>query len=366
MASKEKFKDKYYIMNCDMPSELFTVKGIKREYRTLAKIWHPDVSEVKEALYIMSKINALYHEGQSLISQQKFYEKERILNRGKKPTPKTEENTVEKDNINYSEFTETVRRSRRKKSIELKSVSGKCVRFKYLKRVMIDLGYMYVSEEYVMLEITKLKRKIFMDSIELIKNKGDGYFKIELPQIVDTFDTTSHGYVVFKKQKGIEPVVVLETVLGYLKPLGNRKICEGIFYDLTALKYMGLTSTGIDKDLWFINVDTGKLHNYGLFFYLHEFSSKLSRAPKDVSEVLVHLKPRDNESLVIDLVKNAIVTLNNSSGLKVDDFHRWIQNLNSDSLEASLAESQVFNRAIESVTTHGFDLDTYYQSISYS
>ena len=295
MASKDKFKDKYYIMNCDMPSELFTVKGIKREYRTLAKLWHPDVSEVKEALYIMSKINALYHEGQSLISQQKFYEKERILNRGKKPTPEAQENTTEKDDIKYSEFAETVRKSKRKKSIELQSVSGKCVRFKYLKRVMIDLGYMYVSEEYVMLEITKLKRKIFMDSIELIKGKGDGYFKIELPQIVDTFDTTSHGYIVFKKQKGIEPVVVLETVLGYLKPLGNRKICEGIFYDLTALKYMGLTSTGIDKDLWFINVDTGKLHNYGLFFYLHEFSSKLSRAPKDVSEVLVRLKPRDNE-----------------------------------------------------------------------
>ena len=366
MTSKEKFNDKFYIMNCDMPSELFTVKGIKKEYRALAKIWHPDVSEVKEALFIMSKINALYHEGQSLINQNKFYEKERILNRSKKATSSHEVPKESKDTVNYKDFTENIRRSKRKKSIELKSVEGKCVRFKYLKRVLIDLGYMYVSETYVLLEITKLKRKIFMDSLELIKNKGEGYFKIEVPHVIDTFDTASHGYIVLKKEKGIEPIIILETVLGYLKPLGNRKICEGIFYDLTALKYMGLTSTGIDKELWFINVDTGKLHNYGLFFYLHEFSSKLSRAPKEVSDVLSHLKPRDNESLVIDLVKNAIVTLNNNSGLKVDDFHKWIANLNSDSLEMSLAESQVFNRAIESVTTHGFNLESYYQSISYS
>ncbi|MBF4692614.1 J domain-containing protein [Fusibacter ferrireducens] len=366
MTSREKFNDKFYIMNCDMPSDLFTVKGIKKEYRALAKIWHPDVSEVKEALFIMSKINALYQEGQTLIDQNKFYEKERIINRGKKTTDSYKAPEKSSETVNYKDFTENIRRSKRKKSIELKSVDGKCVRFRYLKRVLIDLGYMYVSETYVLLEITKLKRKIFMDSLELIKNKGEGYFKIEVPEVVDTFDTTSHGYIVLKKAKGIEPVVILETVLGYLKPLGNRKICEGIFYDLTALKYMGLTSTGIDKDLWFINVDTGKLHNYGLFFYLHEFSSKLNRAPKDVSDVLSHLKPRDNESLVIDLVKNAIVTLNNKSGLKVDDFHKWITNLKSDSLEMSLAESQVFNRAIESVTTHGFNLESYYQSISYS
>ena len=69
-----------------MPSELFTVKGIKREYRTLAKIWHPDVSDVREALFIMSKINALYNEGQLLISQNKFYEKERIIYRNRKYT----------------------------------------------------------------------------------------------------------------------------------------------------------------------------------------------------------------------------------------------------------------------------------------
>ncbi|GAU79957.1 J domain-containing protein [Fusibacter sp. 3D3] len=370
MTSKSNFNDKLYIMNCDMPSELFTVKGIKKEYRALAKIWHPDVSAVKEAIFIMSKINALYHEGQSLIDQNKFYEKEHLINKDKnKDNKRTDSRKASKkssDSVHCEDFSEQIRRSKHKKSIELKSVDGKCVRFKYLKRVLIDLGYMYVSEQYVLLEITKLKRKIFMDSLGLIENKGEGYFRIEVPDVIDTFDTASHGYLVFKKEKGVEPVVILETVLGYLKPLGNRKICEGIFYDLTALKYMGLTSTGIDKDLWFINVDTGKLHNYGLFFYLHEFSSKLSRAPKEVSDVLSQLKPCDNESLVIDLVRNAIVTLNHNSGLKVDDFHDWITNLNSNSLEMSLAESQVFNRAIESVTTHGFNLETYYQSISHN
>jgi len=63
-------------------------------------------------------------------------------------------------------------------------------------------------------------------------------------------------------------------------------------------------------------------------------------------------------------VKETIIKLNNSNGLKVDDFHHWISDLNNDSLERSLAESQVFNRSIASVTTHGFDLDTYYSAIS--
>lgn len=358
MTKRDNFRDKLYIMNCDMPSELFTVKGIKSEYRALAKIWHPDVAEAKEALFIMSKINALYKEGQNLITQNKFYEKERLLkgvrNRDKHPEEK----------VDFREYSEKPRRSVRKKCIEIKASSGKNIRFKYLKRVMIELGFMYISEEHFMLEIAKVKRLIFMDAVEIIKRNSSGYFKIEIPKIIDNFESETHGYIVFKKQRGVEPITVLESVMGYLKPLGSRKICEGIFYDLTALKYMGLTSTGLNKDLWFIDVDTGKLHNYGLFFYLHEFSSRLSRAPKGIYENLVSLKPTDNEELMIKLVKSEIVTLNKESGLKVDDFHKWVQNLDSNSLEVSLAESRVFNRAIASVTTHGFDLDAYYQSIS--
>lgn len=383
MSKKNKFLDQNYIMRCTMPSELFTVKNIKREYRALAKIWHPDVSTVKEALYIMSKINALYNEGQILIDQNKFYEKERIIYRGRKPVddedeaqpsvkakpsrasePRPEEDFRNTDSSGSGEA-EPIKRSKRKRSIELVTTTGKCVRFKYLKRVMIELGFMYLSEEYVLLEITKLKRKIFMDSVAMIRNSDEAYFKIALPEIIDSFDTQSHGYVVLKKERGVEPIVVLETVMGYLKPLGSRKICEGIFYDLMALKYMGLTSTALDKDLWFIDVNTGKLHNYGLYFYLHEFNSKLVRAPKEVTESLKQLSPRDNESLIIDLVKNTMVNLNNTNGLKVDDFHKWLVEVKHDSIEISLAESQVFNRSIVSVTTHGFDLDHYYTHLSY-
>lgn len=365
MSRKDNYKNKDYIMTCDMPSELFTVRGIKREYRALAKIWHPDVSEVKEALFIMSKINALYKEGQLLIAQNAFYEKERLIYRGRNRRVMNESSETNESNA-FDEEVTAVKRSKRKRIIELKNAEGKCIRFKYLKRVMIELGFMYVSEQYFMLEITKLKKKIYLDSLELLKHRSNGYFKIVLPQVIDSFDTETHGYLVFKKEKGIEPILILESFMGYLKPLGSRKICEGIFYDLTALKYMGYTTTALDKDLWFIDVNTGKLYNYGIGFYLHEFSSKLSRAPKTVTESLRQLNPKDNESMIIDLVKDTIVNLNLSSGLKADDFHRWIQGLKSDSLEMSLAESQVFNRSIASVTNHGFDLDNYYASISYS
>lgn len=369
MNKREKFRDKNYIMNCDMPSELFTVKGIKNEYRALAKLWHPDISGVKEALFIMSKINALYNEGQHLIKAHKFYEKERLLNPGRRHSGSSGVKTATEDQRTrqtekHENKAPDIKRSKKKRVIELKDTMGKCVRFRYLRRVLIELGFMYVSEEYILLEVTKLKRKIYLDSIETLRGEGEGYFKISVPNVIDTFETATHGYLVFKKEKGIEPVVTLELVTGYLKPLASRKICEGIFYDLTALKHIGLTSTGIDKSLIFIDVTTGRLHNYGLFFYLHEFNSKLNRAPKEVSETLKNLKPKSSESLIIDLVKNTIVRLNVDSGLLMDDFGEWIQTLNSDSLEASLAESQVFNRAIASVTNHGFNLDGYYTEIS--
>ena len=224
---------------------------------------------------------------------------------------------------------------------------------------------MYVSEEIVLLEVTKLIRKIYMDALSCVKADKHSYFNIELPQLVDSFDTKTHGYIVLKKARGIEPIMTLEMVSGYVKALGCRKICEGIFYDLTALKYLGLTSTGLEKDLMFIDVSSGKLHNVGLFFYLHEFSAQLNRAPKGITESMKSIRRKSNESMIIDLVKHMIVRLNISSGLIMDDFYRWISNLNSDSLEASLAESQVFNRAIASVTTHGFNLDQYYISLSH-
>ena len=376
MAQRQsKYKDKNYIMNCIMPSQLFTVKGIKHEYRALAKIWHPDVSGVKEALFIMSKINALYQEGQILIEENRFYEKERILNRSKQK--ETSENrgfytesevVVDVQAEKHSDPFKTTqeKRSKQKRTIELIASTGKCIRFKYLRRVMIELGFMYVSEAYIMLEITKLKRQIFLDSIKIIDGQPESYFKINMPNLIDTFETASHGYLVFKKERGIEPIVVLESVMGYLKPLGCRKICEGLFYDLTALKYLGLTSTGVDKELCFIDVNTGKLYNYGLFFYLHEFSSKLNRAPSEVADILNAIKPKDNESTIVDLVKKSMKHLSEQSGLIKDDFVTWLDRMGSDSLEQSLAESQVFNRSIASVTTHGFDLDAYYRNISYS
>lgn len=325
----------------------------------------------------MSKINALYNEGQALIAENKFYEKERLIYRNKQRSWANAANSHEKDD--ETSFNETsayrdpfvkeedyskIKRSKRKLTLELKSSEGKTIRFKYLKRLMIELGYLYISETHILLEVTKLKKKIFMDSLALVQSVSESVFKLELPEVIDTFDTKTHGYIVIRKESGVESITLLESVMGYLKPLGSRKICEGIFYDLMALKYMGLTSTALDKDLWFIDVDTGKLMNYGHFFYLHEFSSKLSRGPKNVTEALRELTPKDTESLVIDLVKSSMTHLNEKNGLKIDDFHRWLLELKSDSIEKSLAESQVFNRSIASVTTHGFDLEGFYQSIS--
>ena len=175
MSKKEHYHNKDFIMNCDMPSELFTVRGIKREYRALAKIWHPDVSPIKEALFIMSKINALYNEGQSLIDQNKFYEKERLIYRGRN------RQAFSAGKVDEVVEVSPVKRSKRKRIIELKSTEGKCVRFKYLKRVMIELGFMYVSEQHILLEITKLKKKIFLDAIAMLKHRCDGYFKFVLP-----------------------------------------------------------------------------------------------------------------------------------------------------------------------------------------
>ncbi len=354
---KDRFGDKNFIMNCDMPSDIFTVRGIKSEYRALAKIWHPDINASKEGLYMMSKINALYNEGLKLIAENKFYEKDRLLNgrrKTKPPEPKASPEPEPKVN----------KRSKKKRTIELKTAAGKCVRFKYLKRVLIELGFMYVSEQYVMLEITKLKRRIFIDAVETIRLANNGFLKLDMPIIVDSFETKTHGYVVIKKQKGVEPIRVLENFSGYLKPLASRKICEGLFYDMTVLKHMGLTSSGIDKDLLFIDVCNGKLHNYGLYFYLHEFNASIKRAPKGISEQMHHIKSKSGEGLIIELVKDNVELLNESSGGVVDDFFNWIKTLNCESLEVSLAESQVFNRAIASVTNHGFDLEHYYTAMS--
>lgn len=355
---EQKFNDKAFILKCDMPSDLFTVRGIKSEYRKLAKIWHPDVNKTSEGLYIMSKVNALYNEGLHLIAQNKFYEKDRLINRRKvKPTSSYE-------GQNKEHGTYATKRSKVKRAIELVSLENKNIRFKYLKRIQIELGFMYISESYILFEITRLKRRIFLDALETVKTANKGFFKMNIPNVIDTFETKTHGYIVIKKEKGVEPVVVLEQFSSYLKPLASRKICEGLFYDFTALKHMGLTSTGLDKELMFIDVSNGALTNLGHYFYLHEFNASLKRAPKEVSESLNEIKVKQGETMLIKLIVDTVSKLNQKSGGVIDDFCNWIETLHSDSLEVSLAESQVFNRAIASVTNHGFDLENYYFSIS--
>lgn len=355
---EQKFNDKAFILKCDMPSDLFTVRGIKSEYRKLAKIWHPDVNKTSEGLYIMSKVNALYNEGLNLIAQNKFYEKDRLINRRKTKS------SAPQDGNNKEQGAYATKRSKVKRTIELVSLENKNIRFKYLKRIQIELGFMYISESYIMFEITRLKRRIFLDALETVQSFNNGFFTMNLPMVIDSFETKTHGYIVIRKEKGVEPVVVLEQFSSYLKPLASRKICEGLFYDFTALKHMGLTSTGLDKELMFIDVSNGSLTNFGIYFYLHEFNASLKRAPKEISESLNEIKVKQGETMLIKLIVDTVSKLNQKSGGVIDDFCNWIETLHSDSLEVSLAESQVFNRAIASVTNHGFDLENYYSAIS--
>lgn len=348
-----------------MPSQLFTVDNIKSEYRALAKIWHPDRSQSNESLYIMGKINALYKEGSTLIKANKFYEKERLQGYPTdfKKTSESKVNQTPKASAQHKEKNNS-RRSTSKRTIELVKTSGQTVRFKYIKRLMIELGFIYLSKTYILLEVTKLKRKIFVDAVEKVSSLDHRFFQIQIPHIVDTFETKTHGYIVIKKEKGIEPIISLELISNFLKPLAARKICEGIFYDLTALKHMGLTTAGIQKDLILIDVFNGQIHNYGLYFYLHAFHEDLIRAPQSVSKALHSIKPMDHESKLINLTKKMILNFHIDGGCQYDDFQDWLNQLNQHSLEETLAESQVFNRAIASVTNHGFSLEKYYMSLS--
>ena len=357
MTKTDKFNDKKFITMASMPSELFTVRGIKSEYRKLAKIWHPDISKDQDALIIMGKINSLYHEGLSLIEQNMFYEKERLIYRnGKKESPKKEKTKKDAD-IN------PVKRSRKKLAVEIKKTDGTCVKLRYIKRLEIELGQMYVSEEYILLEISKLKKRIFLDAYTQIKSiSKDGSFPT-LPNLIDSFESKTHGYLVFKKKKGIEPVSLLSKADGYQKLTASRKICEGILKDLVWLKSKGLTTTAFESDLWFLDIDTGDFYNFGCCFYLHKFTDDLLRMPKAISDKAFSVKSTNNETKIVKIIKNTVIEYNIQNGLSNGQFHKWITSITEPNLDDLFKESVSLNKGIGTVTTSVFNLENYYDSI---
>lgn len=350
------------ILSINMPSEIFTVRGIKKEYRLLAKKWHPDVNEgSNRSRYVMSKINALYTEGLSLIELGTFYEKERALKKT------TGYNTSEYTKYNYDDIKPKM--EIKKKCIEILRNNNKNSKLNYIHKYNFDLGTIYLSENVIMYEVSKKLKDLYISNYKLLKNTETNLINFELPHIIDYFEDfeCKKGYIVIRKSKDILPIsILINNNSNVSNALLIRKIGEGLFKSATSLKHKELMTLGIDNNSIFINVTNGTVFLYGSLFYMNNILQTIKNAPLDILNLVSKFDITNNEKLLIQVLKSVLMQLSIKMGLKLDDYYRWLLSHNSDLLEENLASVEVYNRAICTVLNQGKNSNDIYLDLCYA
>ena len=119
------------ILSFKMPEKLFTELEIHSEYKTLAKIWHPDVSTNKDAENVFKHIGILYQEGLDKINNKTW---------------------------NFDENT-----------FMLKTTSGKTFKIKFQLKREFELGTEYILHESIIYIIKKINKDLFDNAIRNIR-----------------------------------------------------------------------------------------------------------------------------------------------------------------------------------------------------
>lgn len=250
----------------DAPELLFSrsLNEAKREYRDLARLWHPDCTHDSNADAVFAHIAELYRMAIIKLSDGTWNE----------PVEKADQETpgVKK----------------------LQRTNGSIMKVSYQKVQHFELGTMYIAPNTVAFEIEDVHRDLFLNGCHRIQalSFASGAMALEmansLPQIVERFKTKQTSVAVLRKTPDqILLADVLAHYRGKMQVAHVGWILNCLFNLACYLQWSKLTHNGISPNTVFVSPLRHSAMLLGGWWYALPFGSQMTA----VTERTLHFIP---------------------------------------------------------------------------
>lgn len=264
-------KTKTEILGAKTYNKLFTSQTTyKKEYKELAKYWHPDANKDPDAEQIMAQINILYDQAKKADN---------------------------KDIWGYF------------KSIEIQST-----KIPYLYQEQTLWGNLYDCEDYIVYELNEKNYNLYLKNLSMIKfdhKKKEEYFSQFLPQIKQKISISNNlNYIFVNKPKDTYPMILVKDIL-------SKK--EHAAWVLTRLLNLCVlmnmdnefSHNAITIQNCYVNLKEHSVMLYGGWQCGTEIGSKLTSMPKEIYQSLPDIvKQNKIGSSLIDLYGTKLLIQN--------------------------------------------------------
>jgi hypothetical protein len=247
------------LLKISSPEILFSQSAAeaKREYRALARRWHPDSETSEVASIVFAHVVHLYQSACKTLFDGTWVE----------PCEKVEAETPGIKAFRLSD--------------------GSLRRFEYQAVRSFELGFMFVSNHFVIFEVREEFRDLFLNARTRLQNLKfkDENMALEmskyLPQVMDVFKTQDSDVIVLRKTPD---QLLLSDVLahynGKLEPIEHVGWILNLLLNLGCyLEWAGISHNAIAPDAFFISPlrHTGML--LGGWWYAAQIGSRLLALP---------------------------------------------------------------------------------------
>lgn len=242
------------ILNIHEPEKIFSGDKalLKKEYRHLAMIWHPDRRRKRDATKVFPHINSLFTSAMEKLNS----------------------------NIRSAPGLTT-----------LIDKTGRTFRFRFHKRCVFELGEMMVGDSYMAYVVESDHKAYFDNAVRKIGNftYASNVMKTEvsryLPEILKVFETSDNCHVlVLKKEKDL---IRLRDILDHFKNSvypaqwpRHAAWIQSTLHNLSCyLDYAGLTHNDISPDTYFISPANHSGSLLGGWWYAERTGQQLKGVP---------------------------------------------------------------------------------------
>jgi len=249
-AGLSKRKAKFFLDAIDA-EDIFTKENIKKEYKELALLWHPDRCTQDNCKDVFIQIDKLYKQGVDKLARG-YWGKFGVLDLTCVSTP-----------------------------------IKKIYRIKYKYQSVFELGTMYVGDNSITYTVDKKYEKLFsafktnIDGLSFSSDRMKKEFSRFLPVIKSSFFTEDKLVLVLDKTPDVIPLsVLLKHFNGVIPPVHTAWIIGTMLNMRCFLHFNKMTHNAISIDNYFVSPE----HHSGLllggWWYSGQYGTKLKGMPE--------------------------------------------------------------------------------------